>query len=142
MGKNGELYLARPAHIPENGNNAEGALVILHGFLGSKRNLSSLSKLFSQDLGIPVRALLYLPQDLCSHTSSPHALPVTYTSMAAGLVPVPKLDSSRYRTGHEEDRKHEAADKEGGMASLEKVRSAPRPNIVLSLSFDVTVTIN
>ncbi|KAF8830574.1 hypothetical protein HHX47_DHR2001148 [Lentinula edodes] len=44
--------------IPENGNNTEGALVILHGLFGSKRNWSSLSKAFSRDLGIPVYALV------------------------------------------------------------------------------------
>ncbi|GAW03461.1 alpha beta-hydrolase [Lentinula edodes] len=67
--------------IPENGNNTEGALVILHGLFGSKRNWSSLSKAFSRDLGIPVYAL-----DLRNHGSSPHALPMTYTSMATDVM--------------------------------------------------------
>ncbi|KAJ3862561.1 alpha/beta-hydrolase [Lentinula novae-zelandiae] len=67
--------------IPENGNNTEGALVILHGLFGSKRNWSSLSKAFSRDLGIPVYAL-----DLRNQGSSPHALPMTYTSMATDVM--------------------------------------------------------
>ncbi|KAJ3794408.1 alpha/beta-hydrolase [Lentinula aff. detonsa] len=67
--------------IPENGNNTDGALVILHGLFGSKRNWSSLSKAFSRDLETPVYAL-----DLRNHGSSPHALPMTYTSMATDVL--------------------------------------------------------
>ncbi|KAJ4489882.1 alpha/beta-hydrolase [Lentinula aciculospora] len=67
--------------IPENGNNTEGALVILHGLFGSKRNWSSLSKVFSRHLGVPVYAL-----DLRNHGSSPHALPMSYTAMATDVM--------------------------------------------------------
>ncbi|KAE9392569.1 alpha/beta-hydrolase [Gymnopus androsaceus JB14] len=67
--------------IPENGNRTEGALVILHGLFGSKRNWSSLSKAFSRDLDIPVYAL-----DLRNHGTSPHALPMTYSAMAADVL--------------------------------------------------------
>ncbi|KAJ3726595.1 alpha/beta-hydrolase [Lentinula raphanica] len=67
--------------IPENGNDTEGALIILHGLFGSKCNWSSLSKAFKRDLNIPVYAL-----DLRNHGSSPHALPMTYTSMAMDVM--------------------------------------------------------
>ncbi|KAF9077081.1 alpha/beta-hydrolase [Rhodocollybia butyracea] len=67
--------------IPENGNKTNGALVILHGLFGSKRNWTSLSKAFSRDLNIPVYAL-----DLRNHGTSPHALPMTYAAMASDVL--------------------------------------------------------
>ncbi|KAF8839519.1 alpha/beta-hydrolase [Paxillus ammoniavirescens] len=68
-------------YIPPNSNKTERPLVILHGFLGSKRNWQSLSKAFARDLGRPVYAL-----DLRNHGSSPHARAMTYTHMAADVL--------------------------------------------------------
>ncbi|KAK7462741.1 hypothetical protein VKT23_007327 [Stygiomarasmius scandens] len=67
--------------ISSDGNRTQGALVILHGLFGSKQNWSSLSKAFSKDLNKPVYAL-----DLRNHGRSPHALPMTYTQMAADVL--------------------------------------------------------
>ncbi|KAF8071582.1 Alpha/Beta hydrolase protein [Lyophyllum atratum] len=69
------------AYIPPDGNKTEGALVILHGLLGSKRNFRSLSKLFMKDLNIPVYAI-----DLRNHGTSPHVQPMTYPAMAADVL--------------------------------------------------------
>ncbi|TFK45823.1 alpha/beta-hydrolase [Heliocybe sulcata] len=58
-----------------------GALVILHGLFGSKRNWVSLAKAFEKDLRTPVYAL-----DLRNHGSSPHAEPMTYAAMAEDVL--------------------------------------------------------
>ncbi|EGN99307.1 hypothetical protein SERLA73DRAFT_182233, partial [Serpula lacrymans var. lacrymans S7.3] len=73
--------LAYDEHIPSDGNKNERPLVILHGFFGSKRNWSSLSKAFMKDSGRPVFSL-----DLRNHGSSPHVRPMTYTHMAADVL--------------------------------------------------------
>ncbi|TFK73263.1 alpha/beta-hydrolase [Pluteus cervinus] len=69
------------AAIPADGNANKGALVILHGLFGSKRNWGSLTKAFMRDLKRPVYAL-----DLRNQGSSPHASPMTYTHMAADVL--------------------------------------------------------
>ncbi|KAG5643276.1 hypothetical protein DXG03_001243 [Asterophora parasitica] len=69
------------SYIPPDGNKTEGALIILHGLFGSKRNFTSLSKLFMKELNIPVYAL-----DLRNQGTSPHALPHTYSAMAADVL--------------------------------------------------------
>ncbi|GLB44834.1 putative alpha beta-hydrolase [Lyophyllum shimeji] len=69
------------SYIPPNGNKTDGALVILHGLFGSKRNFTSLSKLFMKDLNIPVYAL-----DLRNQGTSPRAKPMTYPAMAADVL--------------------------------------------------------
>ncbi|OCH94808.1 alpha/beta-hydrolase [Obba rivulosa] len=68
-------------YIPEDGNETEAPLVILHGLLGTKRNWGSLSKAFLRDLKRPVYAL-----DLRNHGTSPHAEPMTYLSMASDVL--------------------------------------------------------
>jgi len=75
------VKLEHDEYIPLNGNRTERALVILHGFFGSKRNWQSLSKAFARDLQRPVYAL-----DLRNHGSSPHVRPMTYTHMAADVL--------------------------------------------------------
>ncbi|KIK94480.1 hypothetical protein PAXRUDRAFT_33490 [Paxillus rubicundulus Ve08.2h10] len=75
------VELAYDEYIPPNSNKTERPLVILHGFLGSKRNWQSLSKAFARDLGRPVYAL-----DLRNHGSSPHARAMTYAHMAADVL--------------------------------------------------------
>ncbi|KAJ4480170.1 alpha/beta-hydrolase [Lentinula aciculospora] len=67
--------------IPSNGNETQGALVLVHGLLGFKRNWSSLSKAFSRDLGRPVYAV-----DMRNHGMSPHAEPMGYLHMAADIL--------------------------------------------------------
>ncbi|PBK92853.1 alpha/beta-hydrolase [Armillaria gallica] len=67
--------------VPPDGNKTDRALVILHGLFGSKRNWTSLTKAFLRDLNRPVYAL-----DLRNHGTSPHALPMTYSSMASDVV--------------------------------------------------------
>ncbi|KAG5638545.1 hypothetical protein H0H81_012046 [Sphagnurus paluster] len=69
------------AHIPPDGNKIEGALVILHGLFGSKRNFTSLSKHFMKDLNIPVYAL-----DLRNQGTSPHIESMTYSAMAGDVL--------------------------------------------------------
>ncbi|KAK7461899.1 hypothetical protein VKT23_008331 [Stygiomarasmius scandens] len=64
-------------YTPSDGNRTRGAVVIVHGLFGSKRNWNSLSKAFSRDLNKPVYAL-----DLRNHGDSPHARPMTYPQMA------------------------------------------------------------
>ncbi|KAF5368895.1 hypothetical protein D9758_002971 [Tetrapyrgos nigripes] len=75
------VELEHSEYIPSDGNKTQGALVILHGLFGSKQNWSSLSKAFSKDLNKPVYAL-----DLRNHGRSPHALPMTYSQMAADVL--------------------------------------------------------
>ncbi|KAF8071586.1 alpha/beta-hydrolase [Lyophyllum atratum] len=72
--------LSSDAYIPPGGNKTEGAVLILHGLFGSKRNFASLCKAFQRDLNRPIYAL-----DLRNHGSSPHARPMTYESMAADV---------------------------------------------------------
>ncbi|GLB44859.1 putative alpha beta-hydrolase [Lyophyllum shimeji] len=72
--------LSSDAYIPPHGNTTEGALVILHGIFGSKRNFASLCKAFMRDLNRPVYAL-----DLRNHGSSPKTRPMDYLSMAADV---------------------------------------------------------
>ncbi|KAJ3743997.1 alpha beta-hydrolase [Lentinula detonsa] len=67
--------------IPSDGNKTQGALVLVHGLLGFKRNWSSLSKAFSRDLGRPVYAV-----DMRNHGLSPHAEPMDYLHMAADIL--------------------------------------------------------
>ncbi|KIK52682.1 hypothetical protein GYMLUDRAFT_251052 [Collybiopsis luxurians FD-317 M1] len=67
-------------HIPPDGNRTNGALVLVHGLLGFKRNWSSLSKAFSRDLNRPVYA------DMRNHGTSPHAEPMDYPHMAADVL--------------------------------------------------------
>ncbi|TFK33462.1 alpha/beta-hydrolase [Crucibulum laeve] len=67
--------------LPENGNRMTGALVILHGLFGSKRNWNSLSKQFMEELDIPVYAL-----DLRNQGESPHVRPMDYTHMAKDVL--------------------------------------------------------
>ncbi|RDB25620.1 Abhydrolase domain-containing protein C22H12.03 [Hypsizygus marmoreus] len=73
--------LAYTAVIPCNGNKTDGAVVILHGLFGSKRNFESLCKAFGRDLNLPIYAL-----DLRNHGSSPHVTPMNYESMAADVL--------------------------------------------------------
>ncbi|KAJ3967270.1 alpha/beta-hydrolase [Lentinula raphanica] len=76
--------------IPPNGNKTQGALVLLHGLLGFKRNWNTLSKTFSRDLGCPVYAV-----DMRNHGLSPHAKPMDYLHMAADILHfIKKLDLS------------------------------------------------
>ncbi|KAG6916206.1 hypothetical protein DXG01_007836 [Tephrocybe rancida] len=72
--------LSYEAYIPPNGDKTSGAVVILHGLFGSKRNFASLCKAFLRDLDRPIYAL-----DLRNHGASPHATPMTYESMAADV---------------------------------------------------------
>ncbi|KAJ3871901.1 alpha beta-hydrolase [Lentinula edodes] len=67
--------------IPSDCNRTEGALVLVHGLLGFKRNWSTLSKAFSRDLKRPVYAL-----DMRNHGTSPHAEPMDYLHMAADIL--------------------------------------------------------
>ncbi|TCD66425.1 hypothetical protein EIP91_001361 [Steccherinum ochraceum] len=67
--------------IPKDGNKTDKALVILHGLFGNKKNWSSLAKAFCKDLGRPVYSL-----DLRNHGSSPHAMPMTYDTLAADVL--------------------------------------------------------
>ncbi|KIM84892.1 hypothetical protein PILCRDRAFT_374278 [Piloderma croceum F 1598] len=67
--------------IPSDGNAKDGALVILHGLFGSKRNWQSLAKVFSKELQRPVYAL-----DLRNSGMSPHVKPMTYRAMAADVI--------------------------------------------------------
>ncbi|KAG6850218.1 hypothetical protein H0H93_016397 [Arthromyces matolae] len=67
--------------VPPNGNTKDGALVILHGLLGSKRNFTSLAKMFMKNLNIPVYSL-----DLRNHGTSPHVEPMTYPAMANDVI--------------------------------------------------------
>ncbi|KAE9389493.1 alpha/beta-hydrolase [Gymnopus androsaceus JB14] len=67
--------------IPPNGNKTQGALVLVHGMLGFKRNWSSLAKVFSRDLNCPVYAV-----DMRNHGDSPHAEPMDYFHMAADVL--------------------------------------------------------
>ncbi|KAG5715350.1 Abhydrolase domain-containing protein C22H12.03, partial [Termitomyces sp. T112] len=67
--------------IPPNGNAKEGALVILHGLFGSKRNFTSLAKQLMKDLNIPIYSL-----DLRNQGTSPHSEPMTYSAMADDVL--------------------------------------------------------
>ncbi|KAF5392223.1 hypothetical protein D9757_001592 [Collybiopsis confluens] len=67
--------------IPQDGNRTQGALVLVHGMLGFKRNWHSLSKSFSRDLNRPVYAV-----DMRNHGTSPHAKPMDYSHMAADIL--------------------------------------------------------
>ncbi|KAK4684561.1 hypothetical protein P7C73_g5611, partial [Tremellales sp. Uapishka_1] len=71
--------VVQPASITAAGQS----LVICHGLFGSKQNWRSLSKMFAQQLGMPVYSL-----DLRNHGHSPHVEPHTYEAMA--------LDISRF----------------------------------------------
>jgi pimeloyl-ACP methyl ester carboxylesterase len=93
------LELSYTAYLPEDGNVTNRALIILHGLLsvcnafylknvafmlfqsGSKRNWTSICKAFHRDM--PERPIYAL--DLRNHGSSPHALPMTYESMASDV---------------------------------------------------------
>ncbi|TFK27843.1 alpha/beta-hydrolase [Coprinopsis marcescibilis] len=66
-------------HSPRT-NNKDKAVVILHGFFGSKRNWNTISKALMERLQRPVYAL-----DLRNHGTSPHAEPMTYEAMAADV---------------------------------------------------------
>ncbi|EKM82051.1 hypothetical protein AGABI1DRAFT_105416 [Agaricus bisporus var. burnettii JB137-S8] len=59
-----------------------GSLLVLHGLFGSKRNWTSLHKAFHQAL--PHHSIHTL--DLRNHGMSPHATPMTYTSMAEDVI--------------------------------------------------------
>ncbi|KAF5379698.1 hypothetical protein D9615_005736 [Tricholomella constricta] len=78
--KSTPVDLSSEPYIPPNGNTTDGAVVILHGLFGSKRNFASLCKAFVRDLNRPVYAL-----DLRNHGSSPHTTPMNYESMAADV---------------------------------------------------------
>ncbi|KAF8903687.1 mitochondrial protein [Gymnopilus junonius] len=67
--------------IPEDGNETERPLVILHGLFGSKRNWGSISKALHRHM--PNRPIYAL--DLRNHGSSPHVLPMTYEAMASDV---------------------------------------------------------
>ncbi|KAF9028224.1 Alpha/Beta hydrolase protein [Rhodocollybia butyracea] len=67
--------------IPPDGNRTHGALVLVHGMLGFKRNWNSLSKAFSRALNCPVYAV-----DMRNHGTSPHARPMDYSHMAADVL--------------------------------------------------------
>ncbi|EAU85248.2 mitochondrial protein [Coprinopsis cinerea okayama7 len=58
-------------------NKQDRAVVILHGFFGSKRNWGTLSKTLMERLQRPVYAL-----DLRNHGESPHSEVMTYEAMA------------------------------------------------------------
>ncbi|KAF9007488.1 Alpha/Beta hydrolase protein [Cyathus striatus] len=74
--------LAYTATIPQNGNTTDGALVIMHGLFGSKRNWFSLSKAFHR--AMPTRPVYAL--DMRNHGISPRAIPMTYEAMAADVI--------------------------------------------------------
>ncbi|KAG6876906.1 hypothetical protein C0993_012162 [Termitomyces sp. T159_Od127] len=74
------IDLSFEEYIPSNGNKTSGAVVILHGLFGSKRNFASLCKAFLRDLNRPIYAL-----DLRNHGSSAHVQPMTYEAMAADV---------------------------------------------------------
>ncbi|TDL25623.1 alpha/beta-hydrolase, partial [Rickenella mellea] len=67
--------------IVGSNTRSPGSLVILHGLFGSKRNWLSLSESFAKRLNIPIYAL-----DLRNHGSSPHAEPMTYSTMADDVL--------------------------------------------------------
>lgn len=67
--------------VPENGNETDKPLVILHGLFGTKRNWLSLSKAFQRDLDRPIYSL-----DLRNHGTSPHASPMNYSAMAEDVL--------------------------------------------------------
>ncbi|KDQ59096.1 hypothetical protein JAAARDRAFT_57066 [Jaapia argillacea MUCL 33604] len=80
------ITTSTPVHLEvdqiiPHGVGKNGPLLILHGLFGSKRNWLSLSKAFAKDLQRPVYSL-----DLRNHGASPHAEPMTYTSMALDVV--------------------------------------------------------
>ncbi|TEB27086.1 alpha/beta-hydrolase [Coprinellus micaceus] len=62
---------------PPDSDGKKGAVVILHGFFGSKRNWGSLTKAMVGQMKRPIYAL-----DLRNHGTSPHAEPMNYTAMA------------------------------------------------------------
>lgn len=62
------------------GKDREKAVVILHGFFGSKRNWGTLSKTLAERLQRPVYSL-----DLRNHGTSPHSDVMTYDAMASDV---------------------------------------------------------
>ncbi|KAJ7639505.1 Alpha/Beta hydrolase protein, partial [Roridomyces roridus] len=69
--------LTYTSQFPASANKTEGAIIILHGLFGSARNWGAHSRAFARNLNRPVYAL-----DLRNHGASPHAEPMTYSTMA------------------------------------------------------------
>ncbi|KAJ7130992.1 alpha/beta-hydrolase, partial [Mycena filopes] len=68
------IELHYTSQIPSDDNETSGAIVLLHGLLGSSRNFAAHSRTFAEKLQRPVYAL-----DLRNHGSSEHVQPMTYT---------------------------------------------------------------
>ncbi|KJA20544.1 hypothetical protein HYPSUDRAFT_43037 [Hypholoma sublateritium FD-334 SS-4] len=73
--------LSYTSYIPEDGNETDKPLVILHGLFGSKRNWGSLCKALHRDM--PQRPIYAV--DLRNHGTSPHVTPMTYEAMASDV---------------------------------------------------------
>ncbi|TFK98201.1 Alpha/Beta hydrolase protein [Pterulicium gracile] len=66
--------------LPSDTGTRERPIVMLHGFLGSRRNWRTLARTFAKNLDRPVYTL-----DLRNHGNSPRATPMDYTSMATDV---------------------------------------------------------
>ncbi|KAJ7167725.1 alpha/beta-hydrolase [Mycena filopes] len=75
------IELHYTSQIPSDDNETSGAIVLLHGLLGSSRNFAAHSRTFAEKLQRPVYAL-----DLRNHGSSEHVQPMTYSAMAADVT--------------------------------------------------------
>ncbi|KXN87220.1 Abhydrolase domain-containing protein C22H12.03 [Leucoagaricus sp. SymC.cos] len=62
-------------------NEKDGAVLILHGLFGSKRNWNTLAQGFSKSLDKPIYTL-----DLRNHGTSPHQHGMTYAEMAQDVL--------------------------------------------------------
>ncbi|KAF6759823.1 alpha/beta-hydrolase [Ephemerocybe angulata] len=80
---NGNTRIVVPARLhyevdaPEGSDYKTGAVIILHGLFGSRRNWNSLGKAMAERSQRPIYRL-----DLRNHGTSPHAEPMNYSAMA------------------------------------------------------------